>query len=64
MKRSGVKELVSALTSNGISIDDIVIERDQDGAVRVYKKDKALTAKLSPLEVWKQKQGENHAQAS
>lgn len=54
-KRSGVKELVGALLSNGVSIDDIVVERDNDGAVRVYKRPKRLENKLSELEMWEKK---------
>lgn len=60
MKRSGVKELVNALVSNGVSIEDVVIERDHDGSVRVFKRHKKLKSKLSPLEQWRR----THAAAS
>ena len=52
-KRSGVKELVSALVDAGVSGDDIVIDRAPDGSIRVYKRAPESRAKLSDLDRWK-----------
>ncbi len=59
MKRSGVKELVTALRDLGVSADDIVIDRAPDGSVRVYKRAPLQRAQMSDLERWKVE----HAQA-
>ena len=52
MKRSGVKELVEALRSAGVSADDIVIDRAPDGSVRVYKRAPIKRAQMSDLDRW------------
>ena len=60
MKRSGVKELVNALVSAGVHVDDIVVERDPDGSVRVYRRDKEIRVnKLSALEKWELTRGKS-----
>lgn len=57
MKRSGVKELVDALKTAGVSADDIVIDRAPDGSVRVYKRAPIQRAQMSDLERWKAENG-------
>lgn len=54
-RRSGVSELTNALISAGVSADDIVIQRDPDGTVRVFKSPERviIVNKLSSLDKWK-----------
>lgn len=57
-KRSGVKEMVAALTREGVSIDDVVIRRDPDGTMCVYKRSPAERTKLSDLDKWRAQNAE------